>query len=93
MEAFSSQMMSMRRQATPSRRSFLESKHPHARIPDGDSFPNYSQTPDSVNVDLTEECVKKVPDSLSGSAGLGGTDSHALQHWLLKPAGNSAPLL
>jgi hypothetical protein len=62
----------------------LESKHPHARIPDANSLPNYSQTPNYVDVGITEECVKKVAQCLSSSAGLGGTDSHALQQWLLR---------
>jgi hypothetical protein len=56
----------------------LESKHPHARIPDASSLPEYTNTPDFV------DAVKKVARRLSGSAGLGGTDSHALQHWLLQ---------
>jgi hypothetical protein len=62
----------------------LESKHPDARTPDANSLPKYSNTPDFVDVDITEESVEKVARRLSGSAGLGGTDSHALQHWLLR---------
>jgi hypothetical protein len=58
----------------------LESKHPHARILDANSLPKYNQTPNFVNVDITEEAVKKVARRLSGITGLGGTDSIALQH-------------
>ena len=37
-----------------------------------------------MEVDITEDTVAKVARRLSGSAGLGGTDSHALKHWLLR---------
>jgi hypothetical protein len=38
----------------------LESKHPHAGIPDIESLPNYANTPDFVDVDICEESVKTV---------------------------------
>jgi hypothetical protein len=47
----------------------LESKHPHARMPDVTSLPTYINTPDFVELDVTEEAVKKVARRLSGSAG------------------------
>ena len=62
----------------------LRSKHPDARIPKPESLPQYANTPDFVEVDITEGAVEKVARRLSGSAGLGGTDSHALKHWLLR---------
>jgi hypothetical protein len=60
----------------------LISKHPDARIHKPESLPKYDNSPDFVDVDITEEAVEKVARQLSGSAGLGGTDSHALKHWL-----------
>jgi hypothetical protein len=62
----------------------LESKHPNAWIPEVASLPKYTITPDFVDVSIYEESDKKVAQQLSGSAGLGGTDGHALQHWLLR---------
>ncbi len=62
----------------------LESKHPNARVPDFSSFPLYPNTPDFVDLAITEDSVEKVAGRLSGSAGLGGTDAYALSHWLLK---------
>jgi hypothetical protein len=63
----------------------MESKHPNnARILDVASLSRYTITPDFVDVDICEESVEKVARRLSGSVGLGGTDIHALQHWLLR---------
>ena len=62
----------------------LRSKHPDARIPKPESLPHYAHTPNFVEVDITVDAVEKVARRLSGSAGLGGTDSHALKHWLLR---------
>jgi hypothetical protein len=62
----------------------LESKHPHAWILDASSLPKYTITPDFVDVDICEEAVETGARRHSGSAGLGGMDSHALQHWLLR---------
>jgi hypothetical protein len=58
--------------------------HPDARIPKPESLPHYAHTPDFVEVDITADAVEKVSQRLSDSAGLGGTDSHALKHWLLR---------
>jgi hypothetical protein len=65
-------------------KSVLISKHPDARIPKPESLPHYAHTPDFVEVDIPADAVKKVAPQLSSSAGLGGTDSHALKHWLLR---------
>jgi hypothetical protein len=62
----------------------LEAKHPDARTPEAASLHRCNTTADFVNVDVTEDTVKTVAQRLSGSAGVGGTDSHALQHWLLR---------
>ena len=62
----------------------LASKHPDARTPEALSLHQCKITPDFVDVDVTEDTVETVARRLSGSAGLGGTDSHALQHWLLR---------
>jgi hypothetical protein len=62
----------------------LASKHPEARTPVASSLHQYENTPDFVDVDVTEDTVEKVARRLSGSAGIGGIDSLALQHWLLR---------
>jgi hypothetical protein len=65
-------------------KTVLRSKHPDARIPKPESLPTYAHTPGFVKVDITADAVQKVARRLSGSAGLGGTESHALKHWLLR---------
>ena len=62
----------------------LKSKHPDARTPETPSLFDYPTTPDFVDVDITTDTVEKVARRLSGSAGLGGVDSHTLRHWLLQ---------
>jgi hypothetical protein len=61
----------------------LRSKHQDARIPKPESLPIYAQTLDFVKVNITADAIKRVAQWLSGSAGLGCTDCHALKHWLL----------
>jgi hypothetical protein len=61
----------------------LKSKHPDARIPTISSLPGYTTIPDYVDLDISEDAVKAIARCLCGTAGLGGTDSHALKHWLL----------
>jgi hypothetical protein len=56
----------------------LQSKHPNARVADPSQLPSYSQTPEFIDVDITDEIVKKVARQLSRSAGAGGTNFHAL---------------
>ena len=46
-----------------------------------DAYPDLP--PDLVTVILTQETVIEVALSLSGGAGLGGTDLISLQHWML----------
>jgi hypothetical protein len=62
----------------------LKSKHPDARVPDASLLPTYSETPDFVDLSITEDVVETVAKRLAGSAGLGGTDAHALTNWLLQ---------
>jgi hypothetical protein len=64
--------------------SVLESKHPDARTPGVDALANYPFLPDFVDLNITEDTIKVTARRLSGGAGLGGTDSHALQQWLLR---------
>jgi hypothetical protein len=67
--------------------TLLRSKHPDARIPKPKSLvPQHydHSTPNFVRVNITADAVEKVARRLSGSAGLGGTASHALKHWLLR---------
>jgi hypothetical protein len=62
----------------------LKSNHPEARIPDSSSLPSYTTTPDYVDLDILEDAIEGIGRHLSGTVGLGGTDSHALKHWLLQ---------
>jgi hypothetical protein len=59
----------------------LRSKHPDARIPKPEPLPHYAHNPNQYKCGRHK---KNVSRRLSGSAGLGGTDSHALKHWLLR---------
>jgi hypothetical protein len=61
----------------------LRSKHPDAKTPSLTSLSSYTTTPDYVGLDISEDAVKGIARRLSGTAGLGGTDSHALKHWSL----------
>ena len=70
----------------------LASKHPAARVPDAATLHTYPSTPELVPVDITVDTVEKVARRLSGSAGVGGIDSHAVQHWLLRFGGVSEGL-
>ena len=57
------------------------SKHPEVRTPHASLLNERTNTPNLVDVLVTEETVEKVVRHLSGSAGVGGTtDSHAFQH-------------
>jgi hypothetical protein len=61
----------------------LRSKHPDTRIPKPEYLPKYANTSNFVLAAMiTADAIKKV--QLSGRSGLGGTDSHALKHWLLR---------
>jgi hypothetical protein len=65
-------------------KTVLRSKHPDARIPTPKYLPNYAHASNFVKVNMTADAFKKDARWLSGSAGLGGTDSHALKNWLLR---------
>jgi hypothetical protein len=62
----------------------LASKYPEARTPDANKkLPTYDVVPDFTNLDITEDVVDQVVRRLSGSAGIGGMDSHPITPWLL----------
>ena len=44
----------------------------------------YKETHVFIPVDITEDVVDSIAQKILGSAGPGGTDSEALQGWLLK---------
>ena len=64
--------------------SVLEGKNPSKTIPSCATLEMYEVTPILIPVDITEEAVESVAQKLSGSSVPGGTDSEALQGWLLK---------
>ena len=70
----------------------LASKHPEARVPDLATLHHFDNTPEFVDVDITTDTVEKVACRLSGSVGVGGIDSHAVQHWLIHFRGVSERL-
>jgi hypothetical protein len=72
--------------------SVLESKHPNARIPGVGALTDYPFFPGFVDLNITEDTFEVTARRLSGGAGLGGTDAHALQQWLLR-FGKSSRLL
>jgi hypothetical protein len=53
---------------------------------------DYDTLPDFVDLDITEDVVEQVARRLSGSAGPGGSDAQAIQHWLLRFGGASGEL-
>jgi hypothetical protein len=48
----------------------LRSKHPDARIPKPESLPHYAYTPDFVEVDITADASKKLPNGYLAARGL-----------------------
>ena len=62
----------------------LEGKIPSETIPSCATLETYEETHISIPVNITEEAVESVARKISGSSGPGGTDSEALQGWLLK---------
>ena len=64
--------------------SVWEVKHTSETIPSCDTLETYEDTPIFIPVNITEESVELVARKLSGSFRPGGTDSEALQGWLLK---------
>ena len=61
----------------------LKGKHPSSKTPNPSHFPFFEETPEFVDIDITEDTVEKVSSKLSGAGGLGGTHSLTLKHWLL----------
>ena len=59
--------------------SFLEGKPPYKQIPFSDMLETYKKTPIFIPADITEFAVESAARKLSGSSGLGGTYSEALQ--------------
>jgi hypothetical protein len=54
------------------------------RLPSIDALTDYPSLPDFVDLDITEDTIEVTARRLSRGAGLGGTDTHALQQWLLQ---------
>ena len=68
-------------------------KNPSKNVPSCATLETYEETPIFIPVDITEEAVELVARKLSGSSIPGGTDSEALQGWLLKFGEDSTRLL
>ena len=64
--------------------SVFEGKHPCKTIPACARLETYKETHIFIPADITEGAVELVGCKISGSSGLGGTDSEALQVWLIK---------
>jgi hypothetical protein len=62
----------------------LNFRHPEAKIPDVRHLPTNAERPVLTYIDVTPDVVERLARHLSGSAGLGGSDAHALTHihWL-----------
>ena len=54
------------------------------RKPHFSTLESYEEMPIFIPVDIMDDMVKLVVRKLSGSAGIGGMDSEALQFWLQK---------
>ena len=62
----------------------LEGKRPIRNILSCATLETYKEAPIFIPIDITEEAVESVARKLLRSSGPGGTDSEALQGWLLK---------
>ena len=63
----------------------LRTKHPDAHLLYTASLDTYiDRTPDLVPVDINKDTLTEVAGQLCGCAGMGGTESASLQHWLLR---------
>ena len=61
------------------------SKHPERRTLEASSLKKRNDAPNFADTCVADETVKKVARCPTGGAGvLGGSDSHALQRWLLR---------
>jgi hypothetical protein len=64
-------------------KAVLQSKHPYTTTPHKSTIHQYELMPDFINKEITQETVEQVAHNLSGYAGLGVVDSHAVSHWML----------
>ena len=62
----------------------LEGKRPIRNILSCATLETYKEAPIFIPIDITEEAVESVAENNSGSSGPGGTDSEALQEWIIK---------
>ena len=62
----------------------MEGKLPIKKFPSCATLETHEDTPVFIPVEITEESVESVARNVLGSSGPGGTDSGALQGWLLK---------
>ena len=62
----------------------LKSKHPEPQIPNVEDFYDHAYLPEIMELDITQEHVEQVARHASGATGPGGTDSTAIQNWLLQ---------
>jgi hypothetical protein len=63
--------------------SVLESKHLDAPNPGVRALTDYPFLPNFVDLGITKDTIEVTARYLSRGAGLGGTDAHLLQQWLL----------
>ena len=59
-------------------------KNPSKNISSYATLETYKETPICISVNITEESIESVAQTFLGSSGQGGTESEALQGWLLK---------
>ena len=64
--------------------SILEGKHTSKTIPSCGTLETYEETHIFIPINITEKAVESVAQKLSGSSGPGGTDSEAIQGWIIK---------
>ena len=72
--------------------SVLEGKHPSKTIPSCATLETHEETPIFIPVNITEKDVESIAQELLGISGPGGTDSEALQVWLMKYGEDSTRL-
>ena len=62
----------------------MEGGNPSKIIPSCATLETYKEMPNFIPVGIMEESVESVAQFFSGSSCPGGTDSEALQGWLMK---------
>ena len=62
----------------------LEVKHPSEILSSCATLEMYKETPIFIPVDIMEEAAESVAQKLLGSSVPGGTDSEALQLWIMR---------